>query len=67
MLAWRARVSGAQDRAIPDRRVRRESRSDCVPDADEGSGGQSLAFYEDHRGEVDLLVARQMATTPETP
>jgi uncharacterized protein (DUF433 family) len=27
---------------------------------------ECLAFYEDHRGEVDLLVAQQMATTPET-
>jgi uncharacterized protein (DUF433 family) len=26
---------------------------------------ECLAFYEDHRGEVDLLVAQQMATTPE--
>ena len=28
---------------------------------------ECLAFYEDHRGEVDLLVAQQMAATPEAP
>lgn len=26
---------------------------------------ECLAYYEDHRGEIDLLVARQMAAAPE--
>lgn len=27
---------------------------------------ECLAFYEDHRGEIDLLVAQQMAAVPES-
>ena len=26
---------------------------------------ECLAFYEDHRGEIDLLVAQQMASAPD--
>ena len=26
---------------------------------------ECLSYYEDHRGEIDLLVARQMAAAPE--
>jgi uncharacterized protein (DUF433 family) len=33
----------------------------CLPTLTRAHVYECLAFYEDHRGEVDLLVARQMA------
>ena len=34
----------------------------CFPDITRAQVYACLAYYEDHRGEIDLLVARQMAT-----
>ena len=34
----------------------------CFPDITWAQVYACLAYYEDHRGEIDLLVARQMAT-----
>ena len=36
--------------------------ADCFPDLTKAQVYECLAYYEDHRGEIDLLVARQMAT-----
>ena len=33
----------------------------CFPDLSKAQVYECLAYYEDHRGEIDLLVARQMA------
>ncbi len=33
----------------------------CFPNRTKAQAYQCLAYYEDHRGEIDLLVARQMA------
>lgn len=33
----------------------------CFPEVTRAQVYESLAYYEDHRGEIDLLVARQMA------
>ena len=33
----------------------------CLPTLTRAQVYECLAYYEDHRGEVDLLVARQMA------
>jgi uncharacterized protein (DUF433 family) len=33
----------------------------CFPDLSRAQVYACLAYYEDHRGEIDLLVARQMA------
>ena len=34
----------------------------CLPALTRAQVYECLAYYEDHRGEVDLLVARQMAS-----
>jgi len=34
----------------------------CFPDITRAQVYECLAYYEDHRGEIDVLVARQMAT-----
>lgn len=34
----------------------------CLPDLTKAQVYECLAYYEDHRGEIDVLVARQMAT-----
>jgi len=33
----------------------------CLPDLTKAQIYECLAYYEDHRGEIDLLVARQMS------
>ena len=33
----------------------------CFPELTKAQVYECLAYYEDHRGEIDLLVARQMA------
>jgi uncharacterized protein (DUF433 family) len=33
----------------------------CFPDLTKAQIYECLSYYEDHRGEIDLLVARQMA------
>jgi len=33
----------------------------CFPNISRAQVYESLAYYEDHRGEIDVLVARQMA------
>ena len=33
----------------------------CIPQLTRSQVYECLAYYEDHRGEIDLLVARQMA------
>lgn len=33
----------------------------CFPDLTKAQVYECLAYYEDHRGEIDVLVARQMA------
>jgi len=33
----------------------------CLPELTRAQIYECLAYYEDHRGEIDLLVARQMA------
>jgi uncharacterized protein (DUF433 family) len=35
--------------------------STCLPMLTKAQVYECLAYYEDHRGEIDLLVARQMA------
>jgi uncharacterized protein (DUF433 family) len=34
----------------------------CFPRLTRSQAYECLAYYEDHRGEIDLLVARQMAS-----
>jgi uncharacterized protein (DUF433 family) len=34
----------------------------CLPNITRAQVYECLAYYEDHRGEIDVLVARQMAT-----
>ena len=36
-------------------------RENCFPTVTKAQVYECLAYYEDHRGEIDLLVARQMA------
>ena len=40
-------------------------RANCFPQLTRSQIYECLAYYEDHRGEIDLLVARQMASTSE--
>jgi uncharacterized protein (DUF433 family) len=35
--------------------------ANCLPDLTRAQVYECLAYYEDHRGEIDVLVARQMA------
>ncbi len=35
--------------------------SNCFPEITRAQAYECLAYYEDHRGEIDLLIARQMA------
>ena len=35
--------------------------SNCFPNLTRAQVYECLAYYEDHRGEIDLLVARQLA------
>ncbi len=37
-------------------------RTNCFPQLTRSQVYECLAYYEDHRGEIDLLVARQMAS-----
>ena len=37
----------------------------CFPNLTKAQVYECLAYYEDHRGEIDLLVARQMAEASE--
>jgi uncharacterized protein (DUF433 family) len=37
----------------------------CFPQLTRAQVYECLAYYEDHRGEIDLLVARQMARASE--
>ena len=37
----------------------------CFPNLTKAQVYECLAYYEDHRGEIDLLVARQMAPATE--
>ncbi len=37
----------------------------CFPDLTRAQVYECLAYYEDHRGEIDLLVARQMSLPDE--
>ena len=38
--------------------------ANCFPGLTRSQVYECLAYYEDHRGEIDLLVARQMALAP---
>ena len=38
-----------------------DSMANCLPDITRAQVYECLAYYEDHRGEIDLLIARQMA------
>ena len=40
-------------------------RANCLPQLTRAQIYECLAYYEDHRGEIDLLVARQMAPASE--
>ena len=40
-------------------------RANCFPQLTRAQIYECLAYYEDHRGEIDLLVARQMAPASE--
>ena len=40
-------------------------RENCFPQLSKSQVYECLAYYEDHRGEIDLLVARQMAPPAE--
>jgi uncharacterized protein (DUF433 family) len=35
----------------------------CFPDLTRAQVYECLAYYEDHRGEIDVLVAKQMSST----
>jgi len=37
----------------------------CFPSLTKAQVYECLAYYEDHRGEIDILVARQMAQSPQ--
>jgi uncharacterized protein (DUF433 family) len=37
--------------------------ANCFPQITRAQVYECLAYYEDHRGEIDLLIARQMAHT----
>ena len=39
--------------------------TDCLPQLTRSQVYECLAYYEDHRGEIDLLIARQMALSSE--
>lgn len=39
--------------------------ANCFPQLTRSKVYECLAYYEDHRGEIDLLVARQMALASE--
>ena len=39
--------------------------ANCFPQLTKSQVYECLAYYEDHRGEIDLLVARQMASASE--
>jgi uncharacterized protein (DUF433 family) len=39
--------------------------ANCFPQLTKSQVYECLAYYEDHRGEIDLLVARQMSPAPE--
>lgn len=39
--------------------------ANCFPQLTRSQVYECLAYYEDHRGEIDLLVARQTALAPE--
>lgn len=38
-------------------------RTNCFPQLTRSQVYECLAYYEDHRGEIDLLIARQMTLT----
>lgn len=40
-------------------------RESCFPDLKRSQVYECLAYYEDHRGEIDVIVARQMAANRE--
>jgi uncharacterized protein (DUF433 family) len=40
-------------------------RENCFPQLSRSQVYECLAYYEDHRGEIDLLVAKQMAPASE--
>jgi len=40
-------------------------RENCFPQLTRSQVYECLAYYEDHRGEIDLLVAKQMARASE--
>ena len=40
-------------------------RANCFPELTRSQVYECLAYYEDHRGEIDLLLARQMAPASE--
>ena len=40
-------------------------RANCFPQLTRSQIYECLAYYEDHRGEIDLLVARQMRLASE--
>jgi uncharacterized protein (DUF433 family) len=39
--------------------------ANCFPQLTRSQVYECLAYYEDHRGEIDLLVAKQMTPAPE--
>ncbi len=39
--------------------------TNCFPALTRAQVYECLAYYEDHRGEIDLLIAAQMARAPE--
>ena len=39
--------------------------ANCFPNLTKAQIYECLAYYEDHRGEIDVLVAGQMASAPE--
>jgi uncharacterized protein (DUF433 family) len=39
-------------------------RENCFPQISKSQVYECLAYYEDHRGEIDVLVARQMSLEP---
>jgi hypothetical protein len=60
---YRYIVKTAGVRAAGTRRLKTRASvcTSCFPDITRAQVYECLAYYEDHRGEIDLLIARQMA------
>ena len=65
-LGWRARI-GVHDviGLLQNGETIDTLTANCFPNLTKAQVYECLAYYEDHRGEIDLLVAAQMARASE--